>query len=401
MKKYKFRRFLRTVPMKLYVLLAAVVAYAFFSNDFHLVDVQKTAIILAAGIDRANEQYTVTAQIAVPKGTERTTGGTSSVEIEGEGKTVSDCVAQIYSKTGWVPKFIFCDLILLGEETVKERTFGALDYFLRNEYMADSCKVAVCEGKASELLASISAIDDTSSLAINQLFSASAEKSGKVASSTLKDFTIGYEGVSKSGYLPFVRMKTQQGSESSSQAGGQNQGGGTQGQSGGREEKIYTAEETALFYDGKMVGMLTPEQTYAYNLLNESVISSEITVHEGELNHSLAVVKNGGSVKLNVKENPSLTFSLSITVRMSSCCSSSPVGGMAYATVPPDVTQKAEELLTEHLQGMWNACTASGCDLFLLNRELYRSSLKKYAEWKDVLLTSLQPQFEVQVKGSR
>ncbi|MDE7158095.1 MAG: hypothetical protein K2N74_00815, partial [Clostridiales bacterium] len=203
-KQNKFKRFLKTVPTKLYILLALIIACAFFSNDFGLVDIQKTAIILAAGVDRTEDSFVMTAQIAVPKGTERTTGGTSSVEIEGEGATLSDCVADIYSKTGWVPKFIFCNLIILSEKTAKERTFGALDFFLRNEYMSDSCLVAVCEGTAAELLSSMSAIDDTSSMAIGQLFSSSAEKSGKTVKNTLKEFTIGYNSVSKSSYLPYI-----------------------------------------------------------------------------------------------------------------------------------------------------------------------------------------------------
>lgn len=385
--------------MKFYILLAVIVVFAFFSNDFDLVDIQKTAIILAAGVDRTENSYVLTAQIAVPKGSERTTGGTSSVEISGEGKTVSDCVAQIYAKTGWVPKFIFCNLIVLGEETVKERTFGALDAFLRNEYMSDSCLMAVSAGKASELLSSISAIDNTSSLAINQLFSASAEKSGKIAKNTLKDFTIGYNSVSKSSFLPYVRMQTQAGSDDQAQTGGQ---GGSQGQSGNQKnQKIYTAEETALFYDGVMVGLLTPEQTYAYNLLNESVVSSEIAVQEGGKNHSLSVLKNDGSVSLSVKNNPRLTISASVTVRTSSCCSDAPIGSMAYAEVPPEVVEKIRETVTGYLKGLWETSRESGCDLFMLNRKLYRSSLTKYAEWKDVLLSSLEPEFDVNVKGTK
>ena len=109
------KRFLRSFPMKLWIILAAIVAITFFSNDFGLVDIQKTAIILAAGIDRTADGFSLTAQIAVPKGSDRTTGGTSSVEIEGQGATVSDCISAIYAKTGWVPKLVFCDLVLLGE----------------------------------------------------------------------------------------------------------------------------------------------------------------------------------------------------------------------------------------------------------------------------------------------
>ena len=85
----RFKKFLQTVPMKLWIILIVVVLFSFFSNDFGLVDIQKTAIILAAGIDKTENGFSLTAQIAVPKGSDRTTGGTSSVEIGAEGKPVS------------------------------------------------------------------------------------------------------------------------------------------------------------------------------------------------------------------------------------------------------------------------------------------------------------------------
>ena len=169
------KKFLKTIPMKLWEIVCVLVVFTFFSNDFGLVDIQKTAIVLAAGIDRDEEGFALTAQIAVPKGTDRTTGGTSSVEIEGKGTTVSDCITDIYTKTGWVPKLIYCDLVLLGETATQQDVFDCLDFFLRNEYIPDSCLLAACEGSANELLSSTSAIDDTSALALEKLFSDAAK----------------------------------------------------------------------------------------------------------------------------------------------------------------------------------------------------------------------------------
>ena len=205
MKRNKFIKFLNSLPMKIWLLIGVAIAFFFFLNDFELVDIQKTAIILAAGIDRKEENgYTMTAQIAVPKGVDRTTGGTSAVNFVAEGETIADCVADIYCKTGWVPKFVFCNLIVLGEETAKQNVFDALDFFLRIEYMSDGCCVAVCEGKAEELLSSESAVDDTSSQAIVKLFNDPNTKTGKATKMSLREFAIGYHNVTKSGYMPFI-----------------------------------------------------------------------------------------------------------------------------------------------------------------------------------------------------
>ncbi len=393
----RFKKFLQTVPMKLWIILIVVVLFSFFSNDFGLVDIQKTAIILAAGIDKTENGFSLTAQIAVPKGSDRTTGGTSSVEIGAEGETVSDCVSLIFSETGWVPKLVFCDLIVLGEDAAREvDVISHLNYFLRNDYMPDSCLLAVCEGKAEELISSTSAIDDASSLAIEKLFSEAAVKSGKVLTNTLKDFAIDYYGVSKCSFLPYVRMKEQEGGQNDSQtaAGG---GGGTSSGGGEEKQQIYIAEETALFREGKMVGLLPREQTLALSLLEGNVFTGTFNTEGDGSPVTLTVMKNEGGISLDSAHAPKAELSLSVTVRL--CCRgvTAPVEDIASDSVSEDILQSAKATLTEYVQKLWDLCKESKCDVFQLKRMLYRSSLKKYAEWKDVLLEAVTPVIHTQV----
>ena len=89
----------------------------------------------------------------------------------------------------------------------------------------------MCEGTAAETLKATSAIDDASSLALEKLFSDAAKKSGRVMTTTLREFAIGYYGRSASGYMPYVRMSSQSGAQGGS--GGQNAAGG-QGAAGGQ-----------------------------------------------------------------------------------------------------------------------------------------------------------------------
>ncbi len=387
------RRFIKTIPMKLYLILLAVILFAFFSNDFGLVDVQKTAVILAAGIDKTENGYVLSSQIAVPKGSDRTTGGTSSLEIETEGKTVSDCITMLYTKTGWVPKLVFCNLLLLGEETAKDDVFDGLNYFLRNEYMSDSCYLAVCEGRAGDVLSSQSAIDDASSLAITKLFSDAAKKSGKVMPNTLKDFSVSYFGVSKSGYLPFVRMSDQEGSQD---AGGNESSGGSGGQD--KPQKIYTANETAIFREGKMAGMLSADETLAFALLKGEVFSGTFNAADGEKPVTLTVLENDGGVSLETEGTPKVKLSLSLTVRL--CCRgiSAPIDDIATDEVGEKVLHSAEETVKGYVEQLWNACKQADCDLFELRRDLYRTSPKKFSELKDLVPAAAEPVIEAKVQ---
>ena len=382
----KIKRFLAALPGKLCLLIVAAVILIFFSNDFGLVDIQKTAIVLAVGIDRDGEDFALTAQIAVPKGSDRTTGGTSSVEIEGRGATVPDCISDIYAKTGWVPKLVFCNLVLLGESAVQADVFSCLDFFLRNEYIPNSCQLAACEGSAGEMLSSQSAIDDTSALALSKLFSDAAKKSGYVMTTTLREFAVGYYGVSGSGYMPYVRAQAQEGSSS----GGADSSGGGTGSSGGSEEsgtqeqKVYSAEETAIFSGGRLAAVLPREQTFAFSLLEGNVYTGSFQA-DGQ---TYVVLKNSGSVGLELPDVPMATLSLELRVQLYGTREASPPEEIAKSMLTPEQEARAEEVLTGYLSDLWDSCVQTGCDLFELRTKLYRTSLAEYGKWKDSILSA-------------
>lgn len=401
--KKRLTDFIKTIPVKLYILLAAILAFTFFANDFGLVDIQKTAVILAAAIDKTDDGgFSVTAQIAVPKGVDRTTGGTSSVEIEGKGETVSACFSQIYAKTGWVPKLVFCNLLLLGEKSAKTGVFCCLDFFLRNEYMPDSCYVAISEGKAGELLQTTSAVDDTSSLAIGKLFSDAAEKSGKVMTSSLREFAIGYYGASNSGYLPYVRAVEQSTHPEGSASGGGSSSGGESGGSGGNAEQkeiVYSAEETAMINDGKFVGILNEEETFVFSLLSGNVFAGSFTVPTDEKPTALTVLNDEGSVSLDMKGAPKAKIKTKLRVSTHSRGQPSAIEEIASSKPSEKLERFAKEYIEKTALSLFEKSRAAGCDLFYLKRSLYRSSKKKYSEWKDSLLSALTPEIEVTVKG--
>lgn len=375
----KIKRFLAALPGKLCLLIVAAVILIFFSNDFGLVDIQKTAIVLAVGIDRDGEDFALTAQIAVPKSSDRTTGGTSSVEIEGRGATVPDCIADIYAKTGWVPKLVFCNLVLLGESAANEDVFSCLDFFLRNEYIPNSCQLAACEGSAGEMLSSQSAIDDTSALALSKLFSDAAKKSGYVMTTTLREFAVGYYGVSGSGYMPYVRAQTQEGGS----GGGTGSSGGSE-ESGAQEQKVYSAEETAIFSGGRLAAVLPREQTFAFSLLEGNVYTGSFQA-DGQ---TYVVLKNGGSVGLELADVPTATLSLELRVQLYGTREASPPEEIAKSMLTPEQEARAEEVLTGYLSDLWDSCVQTGCDLFELRTKLYRTSLAEYGQWKDSILSA-------------
>ena len=411
------KRILKRTAPKFALFLGGALLFAFFSNDFGLVDIQKTAVILAAGIDKNGEGYELTAQISVPKGGEKA-GGTASVELSGKGETVADCLMMMYADSGWIPKFDFCSLVLLGEEAAREGAMPALNYFLHNEYMSDNCAVAVAEGGAGEMLKKTSAIDDTPSLAIHKLFSGAAEKTGAAVKNTLREFAVDTLGVSKSSFMPFIRSLPRESEEGGAGGAGSSEGSGGEGGAEGSGGKggasgsegsggegdapvLFRAEETALFREGKMTGLLSAEETLAFNLVRGKVKAGILTV-KGEDGEpvSLSIKRGGGSAKLGEEDVPRAKLSVRLKVLVSDRTEEDFMAGTETNVATDEDERRAEELISSHIASLWGKCQISGCDLLLLARELYRKDPKAYEANVGLIPSGMGADIEVSVKGA-
>lgn len=188
-----------------FVFAAAFLLLLFASNDFGLIDIQKTAIVLALGVDASAQEglLDVTAQI----GSADANGDAQASNITIEGvSTVGEAIARLNRRTGWYPTFVHCRLLLLGGQTAERDVFGILDYFLRSEYIEDSCLVALCAGRAQAALEAGAPGGELTANAIAKVFSGEAQKTGLVSAVSLREFAKGYYGAGASGRLPYLTL---------------------------------------------------------------------------------------------------------------------------------------------------------------------------------------------------
>lgn len=188
-----------------FVFAAAFLLLLFASNDFGLIDIQKTAIVLALGVDASAQEglLDVTAQI----GSADANGAAQASNITIEGvSTVGEAIACLNRRTGWYPTFVHCRLLLLGGKTAERDVFGILDYFLRSEYIEDSCLLALCAGRAQAALEAGAPGGELTANAIVKVFSGEAQKTGLVSAVSLREFAKGYYGAGASGRLPYLTL---------------------------------------------------------------------------------------------------------------------------------------------------------------------------------------------------
>ncbi len=436
--------------VRYYLLVIILLAFLFFSNDFGLIDVQKTAIVMAAGIDREEDGFILTSQIAVPQSSSQ---GKSSqaVQLVSRGKTVSEAFEQINTKTGWYPKLVFCKLIVIGEKAAQDNVFDALDFFLLDEYLADDCQVAVCEGLAKDVLNVSPLVDPSSSVAIGKVLSAHAERVGTVRPTTLKNFAIGYFGDSHSALLPILKTEPQQeeisssnssenseqggqgsdesqsgskeqsgedsqskesGQSEKSQSGSEKQNSGESGQGGKSQNSgekpqnkpVFSARQTALFVRGKWQGTLTPEETFAVNAVIGKLRLANYSVdHDGQT-CTLTVKRNAPKIKLEVGKDGSSRVQVQLTMTAGIADYSKALGVNELADagdIPDGIFFAAEKKLAAELTTAYEKARKVGCDVFELEEKLVKYKKREYHQHKDSLLEKSLLTVKVRFEGVR
>jgi len=397
--------------IRYYLAIAFLLIFFFFSNDFGLTDVQKTAIVMAVGIDREADTFVLTSQIAIPQSSKQ---GKSSeaVQLVSRGKTIGEAFEEINAKTGWYPKLVFCNLILLGEKTAQQNVFDALDYFLRDEYLSENCFVATCDGLAKDVLDTSALVDPSSSTAIQKVLSEHAERVGTVMPNNLKDFSIGYFSDSRSSFLPVVKKEPQQvrveGSTSQNQGGegGQSSQSGSSGQNTEQqaEKPVFSAGETALFVYGKRVETLKTEETFALSaVLNELRLASYSVERENKT-CALTVKQNSPKTRLEAHGENALTLKIEVTMTAGilDFSKSQDLKSLGDAgDVPKEYFTLAEKKLAGEIQTVYEKCRAVNCDVFGVRERLVKYKKRAYQKRQDAAFQNTRADVSVRFQGVR
>ncbi len=408
---------MKPIKIKFVLFLVALLFLVFFSNDFGLIDIEKTAIITAVAIDYSdNNEYELTAQVAVPEATDSNPEN-AKAQVTGKGGTIGAAFKDLGDVSGWFPNLNFCNLIILGGEFKDSNVINVLDYFGRTLRVQDSALVVFSEGKAKEILNTSSPLDNISSFAIQKILFKNPGFDMEVAKMDIKTFTVGYYSRGGSSFMPVIKTIEEQGTSSS---GGQGSSGGDEGimsggnSSGGQsssksdKKKFFDAKTTALFKNGFKVGELDKTLTTVYNMLTSSFEGSTYEIknvnQNGEnINFLITIFRNTPKITITAdNNNVKLNISLDVFCRISDQNNDYAENTLVTnKPLPINVKEKAESQLSADIKNLIEVSKATGCDFFDLTDKLYRHSNKHFAMHKDNLLEKLNTDIKVTVQGQR
>lgn len=404
-----------------FIMLAVLLIFTFFfSNDFGLIDVEKTSIITALAIDKEDDgSYIATAQIAVPEATDTNTEN-QKAQISGKGSTIGAAIKDFGDTSGWFPKLSFCNLIIIGNGFSDSNVIKVLDYFAKTLRVQDSALVAMSEKKASELLEIASPLDNISSFALQKILLKNTGFDRDVASTDIKTFCSGHYSDSASSYMPLIKVipssigksSDEQGnsSGSSSTETGKDTGSGGGG-SGTEKDKnyLFNAKTTALFKDGKKVGELDENTTLCYNALASEFKGTTIPIDDVETsltqksNYLLTVMRARPSITLTANTNELI---LHVDLKLYCRVSDHNADGSDQALsenkpLPKPLSEKAEKFFIDNINNLIETSRQTECDILKIKEKLYRFHFKQYSRYKDNFLSVLRPEINVTVTGQK
>lgn len=406
MKKLNLKR----IASIIYAVVITAMAFLFFTNDFGLVDIRKTAVIIGAGIDLNDKGVSVTAQVAIPQAS---TGGdnTQYIEVEGEGVTVADALNEINKKTGFYPKLVFCKLLILGESCTSGNIFEILDYFYRDDYTQLTPVIAMCKGSAGKLLASKMRFGNTATVSIERLLSDEAKKSGNVSTVNLKIIGIHDHSPSAACYMPYIRVQSQT-AESSKPSGGSSQGGSSSsedpsggssssGDSGGSEPQEFMCDRTAIFSSGRFSGVLTENQTFALNLIKNNVRHIFVPCEADGKQYTLGMRNCRGSVNVDVSGGvPAVRIGFDAVVQVSDVDSAEDPHSVSEGVVPDEVLAGGAEEIKGMFSELIEASRAADCDILEIKTLLYRFHYPLFEKFGDTILSDAEISFDINLRSA-
>lgn len=400
MKRPRLKRCLSVI----YVLIFAALTFLFFTNDFGLLDLRKTSVVIGVALDIEQEEVVLTAQLAVPQPAENGENTKFNI-VTGRGQSVAAALNEVNVKTGFYPKLVFCKLIILGESCFGKDITTLLDYFFRNEYTGLTLSVAACQGKASELIAQQFPCGNSATDVIDKLLSSEAQASGNVAAATIKDLGEKFFSKSQSAFMPYLENGIlDEGGEGGGSGGSGGASSGGDGSGGGGQqcgESELTCNKCAVFTGGYFKGVLPVEETFALNLIFNSVRHAFVESGGKDGLKVLGLRNCKGDVSLKIEgDKPVVKIKFKATAKIQDEEKGFSPEAAKKSEVEKEVLRQGEKDIEKLFADLFDDVKKLDCDVLGLKTQLFKNYHKKYETFSDGLLNNAEFSCEVKLKSS-
>lgn len=169
----------------------------FLTGCWNAREINELAFVLSMGIDKTENGFKVTAQIASPETYSKTPSGTASQNtkpfwiVTSTGKTIFEAIRNMASISSRRIFWAHIKVIIISEKLAKTNTLEIFDFFTRNPELRLRTLVAVTPGEAGDVVQNMPEMEKDPASYLEKIIE-NKNLTGKSSSIMLKDFLQDY-----------------------------------------------------------------------------------------------------------------------------------------------------------------------------------------------------------------
>ena len=254
------------------------------------------AILTAVEVNKVDDNFLVEVQIVNPQAPDKTANSQAPYIIyEGNGKTLQDAFRQIKLQLARYIHASHLEIVIINEDIAKEDISEIIDFFIRKP--ATRAEFYVLIGQSKDVLKVTTPIDEISATSIKNSLEASSNYLGVTNLVTFNEFINMMVNPNIEIIVPSIRI-----------IGNEKEGSNIENTESTVVDAIYKLENLAIFKNNKLLGYLSEEESFIYNLVRNN-INNYIINYECDKNKYLAlevitgnskIIANDGKIKIQV-----------------------------------------------------------------------------------------------------
>mgnify|MGYP004537063507 FL=1 len=271
-------------------------------------ELDKIAITVGCGLEKVDDGYKITVQIADTQKQGNSNSSTSPVRFKNytyTDRTIHEAARGILTK---LPKKAYTkhmQILVIDEKIANNGINEIIDFWFREVELRNDFYVFVSKDSTPiEVLGVLTQIYPINSVGIRNLIENNFKYLGGTVLTTFDDLTSSYISKTKEIILPTITVLGKDGNKKDNLESS-------------IPESLISLNETAYFRDNKLVGYLNKEQTIYYNLvkneLKTTIISYEcdrdkfVTFEIIENKTDIDIVKNKPEINIKIRSKGNLT----------------------------------------------------------------------------------------------
>lgn len=356
-------------------------------------EIDKIAITIGCGLEKTENGYLVTLQIADTQKQDSSNSSTSAVRFKNysyESKTIHEAARGILTKLPKKPYTNHMQVLVIDEEIAENEINDIVDFFFREVELRNDFYVFVSKDKPEKILGVLTQIYPLNSVGIKNLLKNNNEYLSASVLTTFEELVDEYISDTKEIILPVITVL---------------------GEEGDKKENLDSSiphtllylNESAIFKNNKLINYLNKKETIYYNMitnkLNYTVLSYECSNNKYV---TLEIIENKSKIKIN-KNKPSIDIEINSKANLtSSMCDYD----ISRENGIKEIEKKAKEKIKKEIDDLilktkeYKTDIFSFKDLYYKYNNQYYNKISNYDDFYEKLDVNIKIDLNIFEKGN-